>query len=68
MSDLTFALSGVTSFLPSNLPGLKKNYIQAWRMVLILSFYFKNYSACTGIKILLRDRVLEPIIWKRNVS
>ena len=30
MFGLKFTLSDVTSFLPDNLPGLKKNYAQAW--------------------------------------
>ena len=32
-----------------------------------LSFCSYNYSACAKVKILLRDRVLEPIIWNRNI-
>ena len=30
LSGLKFILIAVTSFQPDNLPGLKKNYIQAW--------------------------------------
>ena len=30
MSGLKFVLSDMTSFLPDNLSGLKKIYIQAW--------------------------------------
>ena len=43
MPDLRFTLSNVTSFLPDNLSGLKKNHIQVciqiWNMTNLYSFF-----------------------------
>ena len=35
MSDLKFTLSAVTSFLPDNLSGFKKNYIQTCQIYFV---------------------------------
>ena len=47
MSGLKFS-SEVTSFLPDNLSGLKKNYIQAWFYILFGCFYYWLWTTKCG--------------------
>ena len=46
MSGLKFTLSDVTSFLPDNLSGLKKNYNQVCNMVFKKCLIFSIFEPC----------------------